>query len=124
MRITRTTNILLLAGSYGGLLLFLLSTNPSSMPAGLLILPSAWFMLSSLLLVEFLLRNYSRGSLGNSTSKRLLYSTTIAALPSLLLVMSSINQLTLKDVLLFVSFLSVAGLYINKLQVRPSSDIV
>ncbi len=87
-------------------LLFLVTTNPIKLPVGWLILPFIWifliiFLSLSSLIVKKRARRYS-------------LAATIAAAITLTLVLSSINQISAKDIALILTLTLLAIFYISK----------
>ncbi len=96
-----------LLGLYIALFLWLFLTDPRKLSIILLIVPfgllfAAVFMTVSLLIKQFLPRM--------GQSKRRIVAACIAGLPCFLLILSSVNQLTWRDVAL-VAFLSIILLF-------------
>jgi hypothetical protein len=94
-------------GLYLALFLWLSLTDPRKLPIVLLIVPfvllfAAVFMTISLILRRFVPRM--------SGSKRRLAAACVSGLPCFLLILSSVNQLTWRDVAL-VAFLSIFLLF-------------
>lgn len=94
-------------GLYAVLFLWLLLTDPRKLPIVFLIVPfgllfAAIFMTVSLVLKQFMPRL--------SVNKRRLAAGCVSGLPSFLLILSSVNQLTWRDVAL-VAFLSIILLF-------------
>ena len=81
---------------FGGLYVFLMSTNPHKLPIGWLLLPFLWIFVAIFYSLRIFLRVIRRRKKSkNSTTLALIGAT----LPTLLLILGSINQLTTKDVL-------------------------
>lgn len=94
-------------GLYLALFLWLSLTDPRKLPIVLLIVPfgllfAALFMTVSLLIKQFLPRM--------TQGKRRLAAACVSGLPCFLLILSSVNQLTWRDVAL-VAFLSIFLLF-------------
>jgi hypothetical protein len=94
-------------GLYLALFLWLSLTDPRKLPIVLLIVPfvllfAAVFMTISLILKQFMPRL--------SVTKRRIAAGCVSGLPSFLLILSSVNQLTWRDVAL-VAFLSIILLF-------------
>ena len=107
MKIRRFYPLARIIGLYLALFLWLSLTDPRKLPIVLLIVPfallfAAIFMTISLLIRQFLPRM--------STNKRRLAAGCIGGLPCFLLILSSVNQLTWRDVAL-VAFLSIFLLF-------------
>lgn len=109
----------MLVAGFAGLTFFLFSTNPRNLPVGVLILPFVALFLLLYLLVYSLMTMIVRQS-----GKRSYVSTTIAlivaGIPTLLLVLQSINQLSWRDILLLLAFGVCALVYTAKFNSRPA----
>ena len=109
----------LLIALYGGFVTFLLTTDPKRLPVGILLLPIVWLFLCLfiaawyLLKLVFKLRPLSR-------SKHYLLSFLAAVLPSILLLLQSINQLTWRDTLLLLALVSFGLFYTKRLSLSKS----
>lgn len=90
----------------GALLSFLFSTNPTRLSSALLVLP--FFLLFGLL---FVLATYYFQQTGFSKKQRLRLSALTAGLPCLLLVLESVDQLTIRDTIMLFGFFGLASLY-------------
>jgi hypothetical protein len=101
---------------YGGLVVFLLSTDPDRLPIGLLLLPIAWLFLCLFITIRYLLDRLFKGKRALSSSRRFSLAFLFAALPSLLLLLSSINQLTVRDVLLLLAVVLFGVFYVSRLK--------
>jgi hypothetical protein len=95
------------------LAIFLLNTDPHRLPLILLIVPFGLIFVGLLLPILFL---SERPSTLNSSSrqKRLLVAGCLAGLPTVLLLLSSINQLTVKDVLLLAILVLLTVFYLKR----------
>jgi len=89
------------------LFVFLISTNPTSVPSFFLVVP---FMLMFVCL--FLATVSYLEQLGFSRRRRLRMSVLCAGLPCVLLVLQSIDQLTARDVLAVVGFFGLLFFYV------------
>lgn len=112
MHISKTSWSLIIAAVALALLLF--STDPEHIPSALLIVPFA------LLFIIFTIgaTRLSR-AIGRSRRTSLRLGVLFAGLPCLLLVLRSINQLTLKDALTVLVLFIVTYFYIVRSEVRP-----
>lgn len=104
---------------YGGLALFLANSNPRKLPLILIVIPFGLIFVGLYLPLKAFAMSFARGFKGRDlrleTTKRLrLIALLTAAVPTFLLILSSINQLTIKDFLL--SFILLGGLvfYVNR----------
>ncbi len=97
---------------FGGLILFLLGTDPLKLSIGWLILPFAWLYAT----LFFVLYNLLGQLASDKKSKKVRYSAAVlAAFPTILLVLSSISQLNISDFMLLTAGTVVAIFYINRL---------
>jgi len=93
---------------------FIFLTNPHNLPLPLLILPFLWLfavIICSLWIVYKLVLHRSPGR------KNQLNFGLAALVPVLLAILQSIHQLSIKDVVLVVGFVAVAGFYVARLDV-------
>ncbi len=114
--------VALLLSMYGALIIFLASTNPRSMPSIALVLPVAWLFACIALTVFWLLPLLNPATLLQGRAKRLTRALLIAGVPSGLLLLQSIDQLTLKDMLLFGFFGVVALAYSRRFQLERKRE--
>jgi hypothetical protein len=105
---------------YGGLFIFLSSTDPSKLSVGWLIVPFVWMFGAFYYTVRLVMRLFALTPSKNPKKSRLT-AVFIAAVPTLLLLLDSIDQLTLKDVLLIVALGTGALFYANRLNLTRSS---
>ena len=97
---------------FGGLILFLLGTDPLKLSIGWLILPFVWLYATFFFILHKLLGWLA----SNVKSKRVrYYSAVLAAFPTILLILSSISQLNISDFMLLTTGTVVAIFYINRL---------
>lgn len=89
--------------------LFLAFSNPEKLPLAMLVVPFLWLFAVVFILVLRLVR-----SRVGSKRRRAIIAGTAAALPVLLLVLQSIHQLSVKDVLLVFVLLAAVGFYLSK----------
>jgi len=107
MKIRKFRSLIRLVLVYLALFIWLSVTDPRKLPIVLLIVPfillfTALFLTASLVIGRFFPRV--------SQAKRRLVAGCISGLPSFLLILSSVNQLTWRDVAL-VAFLSIFLLF-------------
>lgn len=95
------------------LLLFLLVTNPQTLPSIALFVP---FVLLFIVLTSSL--SYVLGAVGVSAGSRLRFCLLGAAAPVVLLVLQSLGQLTLRDVLVILALFAFAYFYMSRLGMR------
>lgn len=93
----------------------MLVTNPHNLPVLLLMVPFVLFFFGILLAVFRLSFVFVRGPMQVSArSKRLIYSFLIAGYPVALLLLQSIGQLTLRDVITLTLLCAVFALYVTR----------
>ncbi len=102
-----------------GLLLFLSFTNPQNLPIFAVLIVLFWFYLIVSLLSMHILRTLQLKTL-SSNRKLILYSFFIGIVPTLVLMLISINQLTAKDLLLLSVLGVIVLLYISRFKVTKS----
>jgi hypothetical protein len=90
-------------------LIFLLATNPKNLVLPLLLIPFVWFYLS--LYMTFRLIVFSVG-FGISSKRRIFISAVCSGLPTLIIILASLNQLAFKDLLFSCVLLCGASLYL------------
>ena len=91
------------------LLLLLLVTDPHDVPSFLLIVP---FIL--LFIIFFTLFSFLLGRRGLARSKRITFSLLCTSVPILLLILQSIGQLTVRDVLTVGAVFLLSYFYISR----------
>lgn len=91
---------------------FLLLSNPETIPLPLLIVP---FLLLLIVLYKTSLLLLRIGFSSLSVSKMKAIATVIAALPTLLLILASIRQLTVRDVAIVVGLLIMLTFYMRRI---------
>jgi hypothetical protein len=92
---------------YLALFLWLSLTDPRKLPIVLLIVPFALLFAAVFMTVSFVLKQFMPRM---TVAKRRLAAGCVSGLPSFLLILSSVNQLTWRDVAL-VAFLSIILLF-------------
>lgn len=102
---------------YGALFLFLFNTNPRVLPAGLLLVPFGLIFVCVYLTIYFGL-GLSKHFSGLSPRKKLLAVFWLAALPTFLLLLQSLHQLSWRDGILFFGFVMICVFYINRLDFK------
>ncbi len=108
-------NITILAVLYMGLLTFLFLTNPNKLAVGWLILP--FILLFSALFITILLI-LRTSQLSSRVRRPLILTALLAGVPTLILLLDSVNQLSLKDVLIIAVLGVLALFYFSKLSVK------
>ncbi len=94
------TKILLITGLYLSLPLFIFFTNPDSLPIPFLILPVVLLFLIIFASVYFLITKKISRSKRISKTRIYIISGVVALIPVLIIVLASINQFTLRDIML------------------------
>lgn len=101
------------AASSSILLLFLFVTNPETVPSVLLIVPFVLLFISIAGCVPLVL--------GRVAGQRVARAGVVAAsVPVLLLVLQSLGQLTIRDILAVAALVSVAYFYVSRLGMRTA----
>ncbi len=113
---SRIKKFVLLALMYTSFFVFLFTTNPNKLAIGWLIAPFVWLFiilfLTALLIIDWLT------PLARFQQRRLSLAALIAIVPTLILLLDSINQLTLKDGLLIAVFGAIASFYAAKFKIQ------
>lgn len=99
---------------YLSLAFFLFSTNPQSLPILLLVLPVLWLFLGVIATILLLMRLVSPGVAERRGGQQLLYASIVSGIPSGMLLLNSIDQLTLKDVLLIILLAGLILFYVGR----------
>jgi xanthine/uracil permease len=110
---TRTAKSIILCAL--ALLLFMISTQPAKLPSALLIMPFLLFFGVLTLLVTKILRWR-----GMSRGKSIRTGIMVAALPIFILVLQSLGQLTVRDLLTIFALSGITYFYLSKIT-RPAS---
>ena len=113
---SRLKRIILLVIMYTSLFMFLFMTNPNKLAIGWLIIPFIWLFIVLYLSVLFIFD--ITGYKAHKPKRKVTTAVLIAAIPSLILLLDSIDQLTLKDGLLIVILGLIASFYTNKFKVK------
>jgi hypothetical protein len=101
---------------YGGLIFFLLHTNPNKLSISWLLVPFIWLFVALFYTFKLMINLLWLPPAGKHSKKQVSVAAICAAVPTLILILGSINQLTIKDILLLVA-LGFGGLfYIGKLR--------
>jgi hypothetical protein len=98
------------------LLLLLLTTDPQKLPSIALVVPFVLLFISLASGFGFLV-----GLFGVSKKSRLRFGLLAGAVPVILLVLGSLGQLTLRDVLVILALFVVAYFYMSRLGVRSAA---
>jgi hypothetical protein len=103
---------------YLGLIIFLFSTDPNKLSIGWLILPLVWLFLCFFMTTLILIKRVPTKIRNLSKSKQYTISFLVASLPTLMILLKSINQLTAKDFILFLIFYFLISFYVSKLRFK------
>jgi uncharacterized membrane protein YccC len=106
---------------YVGFIVFLFTTNPNKLPIGLLLLPIAWLFLCLFVAARFLFSRLLKNS-KLSRSRRNTLALLAAGLPSLLLLLKSIDQLTARDSLLLLLLIGFALFYASRINFAKRNE--
>lgn len=93
---------------------FLFSTDPNKLSVGWLLVPFV-LLFGALFSTVSLLQQRKHGQ-KRGLGKTVATAVVLAAIPTFLLLLDSINQLTLRDVLIFVIFSVLVLFYIRRLK--------
>lgn len=102
-------SVLAVVAAYVGLVLLLVLTDPRKLPIVALMGPFILLFLAIYLTIKLVITMFFPGL---ERRKRVFIGSCVAGVPSFLLLLSSVNQLTWRDVAL-VSFLMIALLFYN-----------
>lgn len=102
--------------SFGLLLIFLGFTNPATLPSFLLVIPFTLLFTTLYAISYILLRK-----MGLRRLRSLRLGIVCAGLPVSLLLLQSIGQLTVRDVLTILIFFGVAYFYISRIAAQPTN---
>lgn len=116
IRNIRYKRLLLLVGLYGGLLVFLFTTDPRKIAVGWLILPFVWLFVSLFLTFIYLIDWFSDSR--KHSRRQTLTAGLLATIPTLMLLLDSVDQLTAKDFLLIAGLGGLAAFYISKISLK------
>ena len=118
MKILKTKlakKIMTAVGLYGGLFIFFMLTDPQKLSIGWLLLPFLWIFVALFWTFKSLIISIRRRRKSNKNNT---LAAILAGLPTLILLLDSIDQLTVRDVLL-IFILGVVGLfYVSKLNFK------
>lgn len=95
-------------------MLFLLTTNPQKLSPILLIVPFVLFFLALFLAVVLVSSVMAKTAQPALKRKSFLFSVIFALYPVMLLLLQSIGQLSLRDVVTLSLLLAISGLYIAR----------
>ncbi len=112
----RYKRLLLLIFLYGSFLIFLFTTDPTKMAVGWLILPFIWLFISLFLTFLYLIDWFSPTH--KHDRRQTITAALLAAVPTVMLLLDSVDQLTIKDFLLIVGLGILAAFYISKIRLK------
>ncbi|OGL39056.1 hypothetical protein A3J32_02240 [Candidatus Saccharibacteria bacterium RIFCSPLOWO2_02_FULL_46_7] len=110
--------LLTLVFLYFGLICFFFVTDPYKLPVSLLFVTFVWLFLCLFLTFLYLINHLAKKTLLSSRLKRYEFALMAAALPVLLLLLKSVDQLTIKDGLLLLSVYLLTVFYVSKLNIN------
>ena len=121
-RIQRRTikQIVLLVVMYLLFFLFLFVTDPNKLPVGWLLVPFVW-LFATLFVTVLYLQGRKLGKKRQYSAKTLGTAGVIAAIPTFVLLLDSINQLTIRDVLIFFVFSILTLFYVRKISFKQNT---
>lgn len=115
-------NFSLIGLIYGGLLVFLLTTNPKNLSVIWLIVPFVLLFIALFFTWLLIVRALGgKRSVLRSRRRQYIVAALLAAGPTLMLLLDSVDQLTLKDGLLIVVFGIFALFYASKINFQKSN---
>lgn len=109
----RIQKLLIIVALYAGILLFFAATDPLHLPLPLLIVPFLLTYLAIYLPLRWWWR-YKHPE-GGKDRRHMLMAAVIAAYPTLILILGSLNQLTLRDALLLAVLSAGGTFYVSRL---------
>lgn len=103
---------------YAGLFGFLFLTNPRSSPLILLVVPFVWIYLAIFFASYYFMHRVVGWVAQRSMSRRrsLAVASLCAFVPTSILILKSINQLTIRDIAIVSIFGFIMAFYINRLK--------
>jgi 4-amino-4-deoxy-L-arabinose transferase-like glycosyltransferase len=111
---TRKLKIILLILLYLSLPLFIFFTNPQNLPIPLLIMPVALLFAIIFVTVHLIITRKIKRSQVMSRTRLLIISGVIAIVPVILIVLASIGQFTLRDIILASVIVIIIAWYLLK----------
>jgi predicted membrane channel-forming protein YqfA (hemolysin III family) len=111
---------LFLAGLVAGLILFLFSTDPNKLPIVVILFVLAWFYLIFSLITYHILNVLKLKAFSDSPRRQVIYSFIAGVVPTVILMLISINQLTARDLLLLTILGVVVLVYITRFRINKA----
>ena len=99
---------------YGGFIVFLISTDPSKLSLPFIILPFFWLFLC-LLPIFLKLMQILSGHLSLPAKRRYSLALLLSAVPVCALLLKSIDQLGLRDLLILLALIIIGSFYAGRL---------
>ena len=109
-------SLLKIAVLYGGLLIFLMSTDPTKLSLPLLLIPFIWIGLCLYVLIKHVLGHISGRFRRISKNRKTSIAFTLAAVPVCMLLLRSIGQLTIRDVLILAGLIAIGTFYVGRVR--------
>lgn len=102
---------------YCGLFVFLLLTNPTSLPIAFLVVPFIWVYLAIFFACYYFIRRVVGWILQRSLNRRksLAIASLFAFVPTSILILKSIDQLTLRDIAIVSILGLIMAFYVSRL---------
>lgn len=119
---TKPRRIALLLAMYGALIIFLSATNPKTVSSIFLVLPVLWLFSCLFLTLIWFVPQFRREIGVSGSFQSIARAAILAGVPSGLLLLQSINQLTLKDIMLLALFGAVALVYSKRFQLQRKRE--
>ena len=109
--INKHKQILLITACWLALVAIILLFNPQETPLPLLIVPFMLFFAAVYLSSKYFLHQVTPNM---SVARVSLLSVSVSAVPTFLLVLSSVEQLTIRDIMLLATLLIITVFYVRK----------
>lgn len=103
-----------------GLFFFLMFTDPNKLPIAAILFVLFWFYLIFSLTTYHLLAGLQLNTFKDSKRRLSVYSAIAGIVPTLILMLISINQLTAKDLLLLSILGAVVLVYITRFRINKA----
>jgi hypothetical protein len=118
MRARINQNVFKLGVMYVSIVIFLTATNPNKLPSVILVVPFMFFFLAfyaSVMVVLASVRDRRRQTIiGMQVLRPKIVACLVAGFPVLLMVLQSIGQLTVKDVIMTAIICMISYFYVAK----------